>query len=266
MSTNPWLRPYRPLAVAHRGHSIAYPENTLEAFRQAIELGAEMIECDVNITSDEKLVMMHDSTLNRTTTGTGRVSAATWEEIQRLDAGSKFKPEFAGVKVPSAEETLLLYKEVGILSCFEVKGADADESNRIALGLVDLFIKHDMLDQAFLSSYNHESLHQAQAKCSELLIAPERLPDDAPADPPEALRQAKDFSAPVLQHQYTVLTSDVVRALHENEIAVWSWSTTDETSMRLSIDLGADALMGDDVELMLEILNHTRPIEDITSS
>jgi len=260
MSNNPWLREHRPLSVAHRGHSIAYPENTLEAYRKAIELGVEMIECDVNITRDGTLVMMHDPTLDRTTTGTGRVSASIWEDIQQLDAGGKFKPEFAGVKVPSAEETLLLYKETGTLSCFEVKGADADESERIALGLVDLFIQHDMLEKAFLSSYHHDALQAAQSKCPELLLAPERLPDDAPADPPEAVRQAKLFSAPVLQHQYTVLTADVVRALHENDIAVWSWSTTDESSLIFSIELGADALMGDDVELMLEVLNRMRPI------
>ena len=260
MSANPWLREYRPLSVAHRGHSIAYPENSLEAYRKAIELGVEMIECDVNITRDGKLVMMHDATLDRTTTGSGRVSASTWEEIQRLDAGGKFKSEFAGVRVPSTEETLLLYKEAGIFSCFEVKGADGDESDRVALGLTELFIKHDMLDKAFLSSYHHESLYLAQSKCPELLLAPERLPDDALADPPEALRQAQFFSAPVLQHQYTVLTADVVRLLHENEIAVWSWSTTDEPSMLFSIELGADALMGDDVQLMLDILNRIRPV------
>jgi glycerophosphoryl diester phosphodiesterase len=259
MSTNPWLREYRPLSVAHRGHSIAYPENTLEAYRKAIELGVEMIECDVNITRDGRLVMMHDSTLDRTTTGSGRVSASTWEEIQRLDAGGKFKAEFAGARVPSTEETLLLYKEAGVLSCFEVKGADGDESDRIALGLMDLFIKHDMLDKAFLSSYHHESLHQAMHKCPELLLAPERLPDDAPADPPEAVRQAKIFSAPVLQHQYTVLNAGVVQVLHENDIAVWSWSTNDEPSMIFSIECGADALMGDDVQLMLEVLNRLRP-------
>lgn len=259
MSTNPWIREYRPLSVAHRGHSIAYPENTLEAYRKAIELGIEMIECDVNITSDGKLVMIHDSSLDRTTTGRGRVSASTWDEIQQLDAGGKFKPEFGGLRIPSTEETLLLYKEAGIFSCFEVKGADADESNRIALGLVDLIVKHNMLDTAFMSSYHHEALHAAMAKCPELLLAPERLPDDAPADPPEALRQAQAFNAPVLQHQYTVLTSDVMQVLHENEIAVWSWSTTDEESMVFSIELGADALMGDDAELMLAILDRMRP-------
>ena len=259
MSTNPWLRDYRPLSVAHRGHSIAYPENTLEAYRKAIELGIEMIECDVNVTSDGKLVMMHDPTLDRTTTGSGRVSASSWEEIQRLDAGGKFKPEFAGARIPSTEETLLLYKEAGILSCFEVKGADRDESNRIALGLVELFVKHDMLGTAFMSSYHHEAMQLAISRCPELLLAPERLPDDAPADPPEALRQAKAFPSPVIQHQYTVLTAEVVHLLHENQIAVWSWPTTDEASLVFSIDVGADALMGDDVQLMLEVLNRMRP-------
>src|SRR5687767_13741561 len=184
MSTNTWLRDYRPLSVAHRGHSIAYPENTLEAYRKAIELGVEMIECDVNITRHGTLVMMHDYTLDRTTNGTGRVSAATREDIQGLDAGGKFKPEFSGVQVPSAEETLLLYREARILSCFEIKGADGDESDRIALGVVHSFVKHSMLDTAFLSSYHHEALHLVQSKCPELLLAPERLPDDAPFDPP----------------------------------------------------------------------------------
>jgi glycerophosphoryl diester phosphodiesterase len=260
MSTNPWLRGYRPLSIAHRGHSIAYPENTLEAYRKAIELGVEMIECDVNITFDGKMVMMHDTTLDRTTTGAGHVSAAIWEEIQVLDAGEKFNPEFAGARVPSTEETLLLCKEAGILSCFEVKGANADESNRIALGLVELFLKHNMLDKTLMSSYHHGALQLAKSKCPELLLAPERLPDDAPADPPEAVRQAQAFPAPVLQHQYTVLNEEVVRALHENEIAVWSWSTTDEPSMVFSIGAGADGLMGDDVQLMLEILNRMRPL------
>ena len=259
MSTNPWLRDRRPLSIAHRGHSIAYPENTLEAYRKAIELGVEAIECDVNVTRDGKLVMIHDSTLDRTTNGTGRVSASTWEEIQQLDAGGKFRPEFHGLKVPSTEETLLLYKEAGIWSCFEVKGGNAEESNRIALGILELFIKHDMLDRAFMSSYHHEAMKLAKSECPELLLAPERLPDDAPADPPEAVRQAKSFPAPVLQHQYTVLTAEVVRVLHENEIAVWSWSTNDEPSMVFSIDSGADALMGDDVHLMLEIINRMRP-------
>lgn len=259
MAHNPWLRPHRPLAVAHRGHSIAYPENTLLAYRKAIELGAEMIECDVNITQDGHLVMIHDSTLDRTTNGRGRVSAATWADVQRLEAGAKFQPEFAGERIPTTEETLLLFKEAGISACFEIKGADVEEAKRIALPLLALFQKHDMLGTAFMSSYKYEALRVAQAACAELLIAPERLPDDAPPDPAEAVRQARSFPAPVLQHQYTVLDAATVAALHAQDIAVWSWSTTDEASLVYSIDLGADAVMGDDVVTMVAVLNRMRP-------
>lgn len=260
MSINPWIRSSRPLSVAHRGHSIAYPENTQIAYRQAIEMGVEMIECDVNLTSDGQLVMIHDSTLDRTTNGRGRVNAATWDEVQRLDAGGKFDPAFAGERIPLTEETLLLFKEAGIYACFEVKGGDPDVSKRIAIALLGLFIKHDMLEKAFMSAYNHDALKLAKAQCPELLLAPERLPDDAPADPPEAVRQAQSFPAPVLQHQYTVLTPEVIQALHAIDVAVWSWSTTDEASLVLSIELGADAVMGDDVRLMLDVLDRMRPV------
>ncbi len=260
MSQNVWLRRRRPLSVAHRGHSIAYPENTLVAYRQAIELGVEMIECDVNVTRDGQLVMIHDATLDRTTNGSGRVSAAAWDEIQRLDAGSKFKPEFAGERVPSTEAALQLFKEAGLYSCFEVKGADVEEAKQIAVALLALFQKHDMLGTAFMSSYKHAALALAKARCPELLLAPERLPDDAPPDPAEAVRQALSFPAPVLQHQYTVLTPEVVRALHDRDVAVWSWSTTDAPSLEFSIEIGADAVMGDDVALMLQVLNRLRPV------
>jgi glycerophosphoryl diester phosphodiesterase len=261
MTSNPWRRSGRPLAIAHRGHSLEYPENTQLAYERAIALGAEMIECDVNITRDGVLVMMHDWTLDRTTNGNGRVSAATWEEVQRLDAGGKFNGQFAGQRVPTTEETLLLFREAGIQGCFEVKGADAAESERIAVALADLFVKHKALDNAVMSAYSHPALAAAKAQVPELELGPERLPDDAPADPGEAVRQAQALGARVLQHQYTVLTPEVVRALHANDIAVWSWSTTSEASLVESIELGADGLMGDDVRTMLAVLDRMRPRE-----
>ena len=113
MAQNPWRRT-RPLAIAHRGHSIEYPENTTTAYQKAIELGAEMIECDVNVTRDGVLVMIHDPTLDRTTNGTGRVNQASWEELQRLDAGGKFNPRFKGTRIPLTRDTLQLYREAGI--------------------------------------------------------------------------------------------------------------------------------------------------------
>jgi glycerophosphoryl diester phosphodiesterase len=262
MLTNPWLRPERPLAISHRGHSVEYPENSRLAYEKAVELGAEMIECDVHLTKDGVLVMMHDNTLDRTTTGSGPVIDATWDELQRLDVGVKFGPQFAGTRIPTTEDTLRYFREAGILGCFEVKGADDHEAKRVAEALTDLFIRLDALDYAFMSSYSHPALALAKHKLPELMLAPERLPDDGPPDPPEAIRQARMLGSAVLQYQYTVMTAEVMTALHAANLAVWAWSTTDEQSMLDSIALGADALMGDDMRLMIQVLDRLRPRAD----
>lgn len=91
---------------AHRGAMDTHPENTLPAFRAAVEAGAHMIEMDVCLTKDNQMVLMHDATVDRTTNGKGRVIDLTLEEIRKLDAGSWKSSEFTGVKVPLFEEIL----------------------------------------------------------------------------------------------------------------------------------------------------------------
>ena len=91
---------------AHRGAMATHPENTLPAFFSAIEAGAHMIEFDVALTIDGKMVVIHDATVDRTTDGTGRVDELTLEEIKKLDAGSWKSPEFAGEPIPTLNEVL----------------------------------------------------------------------------------------------------------------------------------------------------------------
>lgn len=261
MTGNAWRYPYRPLAIAHRGHSIGVPENTIASYRRAIELGAEMIEADVNMSRDGRLVMIHDSTLDRTTTGTGRVSDATWEELQRLDAASWFDAASASLRIPSTEETIELAREAGIFMCFEVKGADEAESDRIAGALVDLLAQHGALGSTFMSGYSHQALALAKRLVPDLLLAPERVPDDIPNDLPETVRQAKALGAPVIQNHHRFMTRELVDELHANDLGVWSWPTTGEDSLVSSIEVGADAVMGDDIRLMVEVLDRLRPRE-----
>lgn len=91
---------------AHRGAMETHPENTIIAFAEAIRLGAHMIEFDVRMTKDKKLVIIHDDTVDRTTNGTGLVNELTLDEIQNLDAGSWKSKGFAGEKVPTFTEAL----------------------------------------------------------------------------------------------------------------------------------------------------------------
>jgi glycerophosphoryl diester phosphodiesterase len=255
VTTNPWLRPHRPLSIAHRGHSIEVPENTIEAYRRAIELGAEMIEADVHLTRDGHLIMLHDDTLDRTTTGRGAARDAALPEVQLLDAGSWMGPEFRGLRVPTTQAFLDLAEEAGIPVCLEVKGGDAREADAIATALVHEVLRRDAVGWAFLSSYHHGALALAKQIAPDLLLAPERLPDHLPPDPPEALRQARALGAPVLQHQYMHLSQELVQALHDADIAIWSWTVNRPPDIAESIALGVDAVMGDDVTALQAALD-----------
>ncbi|MFO7780253.1 MAG: glycerophosphodiester phosphodiesterase family protein, partial [Spirochaetia bacterium] len=91
---------------AHRGSTTDYPELTLAAFEAAVEAGADRIEMDLAITSDEEVVLMHDISVDRTTDGSGRVESFTLRELQRLDAGSWHSQRFAGERVPTLREVI----------------------------------------------------------------------------------------------------------------------------------------------------------------
>src|SRR6476659_2352139 len=90
--------------VGHRGGASVAPENTLPSFEAAWAAGVAWVETDVRLTGDGVPVLLHDATLDRTTTGHGPVSAVAWEELQIVDAGARFAPEFAGTRVLRLEE------------------------------------------------------------------------------------------------------------------------------------------------------------------
>ena len=118
---NPWRRS-KPLAVAHRGQRATFPEQTLEAYAEAIRLGADGIETDVQRTRDGRLAMLHDLTVDRTTNGHGPIAGLDWADVRALDAGSWRGERFNGAKIPSLEETIELVVGAGLVLCVEIKG------------------------------------------------------------------------------------------------------------------------------------------------
>jgi glycerophosphoryl diester phosphodiesterase len=121
------------IIVAHRGASAQVPENTMDAFRRAVELGADAIELDVHLTTDGQLAVIHDDTLERTTDGTGRVAERSMDELRGLDAGYRFADEIGefpfrgrGLTIPTLAEVLAWLPE-GIGLVVEIKAREAAE-------------------------------------------------------------------------------------------------------------------------------------------
>ena len=151
-----------PWIIAHRGFKKKYPENTLIAFQAAMDAGVPMIELDVTLSRDRKLVVIHDETLERTTNGHGSVHDHTLEELKQLDAGSWFHSDFADERLPELGEVLDLV-DGRVITNIEIKSnayephhpADAIEKQ-----VVDLVKQKKALDEVLISSFNVDILRQ----------------------------------------------------------------------------------------------------------
>ncbi|NLK39964.1 MAG: glycerophosphodiester phosphodiesterase [Clostridiales bacterium] len=149
------------LVAGHRGYKALYPENTMISFKKAIEIGVDMIEMDLNVTADRQLVIIHDTTLDRTTNGNGKVRDFTLKEIKSLDAGIFKGEEFAGERVPEFSEFLdLVSKEENLYLNVEIKDRTFEA--------VDLTIKaldeYNMLDKIVITCFDASIVRYANEK------------------------------------------------------------------------------------------------------
>ncbi len=117
-------------AIAHRGAADRHPENTLIAFEKALALGADALECDVHLSADGQVVVIHDPTVDRTTDGTGEVATMALEELRQLDAGSWKHSRFAGQRIPTLQEVAELARDRAQLFV-ELKGRSPELPNRV---------------------------------------------------------------------------------------------------------------------------------------
>lgn len=242
-----WLRPGRALVIAHRGDSLRNPEQTLMAYERAVEHGADMIEADIRRTRDNVLVMLHDPTVERTTSGSGPVAEKDFEAIRALDAGSWFGPEFTGERVPTLEELFTLADRLDVALCLEVKGEAPEATRELAIAVADEIRRRDRLTRDVLASFDHGALAAAKAAHPELSLAPDRLPERGPSTAATLIAQARTIGATIIQHHHADLDAAIVSGCHEAGIAVWAWPTTAPGDIATAHRLGVDGLMGDDI-------------------
>lgn len=157
---------HMPLILAHRGDSANAPENTLAAFRKALENGADGIELDVMLSADQKLVVIHDDTLDRTSNGHGKVGEMPLAALRELDAGSWFDLKFKGEHIPLLDE---VFAEFGgkFLINVELKNYKTPKDNLTDF-VVALVKRHGLSDSVLLSSFNGRNLLRAKSLAPEI--------------------------------------------------------------------------------------------------
>ncbi len=156
----------RPIILAHRGDKVHTPENTLPSFSQAIQKGADGVELDAKLTSDGHVIVIHDSTVNRTTNGSGKVSEFSLEEIRNLDAGVWFNEKFAGTKIPLLEE---VFETVGKDKLINIELTNySTPRDGLANTVCGLIKKHNNQRQIIFSSFFASNLKIAAQMIPEV--------------------------------------------------------------------------------------------------
>lgn len=233
--------------VAHRGASKVTPENTLASVNWAAQMGATWIETDVRLTSDMKLVMIHDETLDRTTDGRGPVLTTSLEEIQKLDAGSWFSDEFSGARVPTLEEYLDCILENGINLQLELKEVPGLERELVEQTAEVLRKKWPFGERGlYLSAFSERCLRHAAEilpdvpRCLALVAAP---------NDPVALM--KDVGCQIIHIQDTSYNSpERYEILKASGVEFAVATVNDATRARELLSLGAQSVLSDDPALI----------------
>jgi glycerophosphoryl diester phosphodiesterase len=157
--------PY-PIIFAHRGASKYAPENTLAAFELALQQGADAIELDAKLSADGRVVVIHDTTVDRTTEGHGRVKDMTLEQIKKLDAGSSFSEQFKGEKIPMLEE---VFETVGKRTFINVELTNYNSPRDQLVESVCMLVKKFGLHKRILfSSFLASNLSRAKGYLPEV--------------------------------------------------------------------------------------------------
>ena len=252
-----------PVNLAHRGASALAPENTIDAFRLAVEAGAGGLELDVHMTRDRQIVVIHDATVDRTTNGSGAVSEMTLDELRGFDAGHNFSPDGGptrpyrgrGVRVPTFGEVLEEFP--GVPVNIEIKAGTPGieemvlgvlrEADALGRALV-VSTPHAIVKRFRKASGGHVSTGASRWEIGVFYFASRLLLG-------RMIRPAYDaLQVPPRHRGIPVVTPRFIRAAHARGVRVDAWTINQADEMRRLLDLGVDVIMTDRPGTLAEVL------------
>lgn len=229
--------------VAHRGAAGYAPENTIAAFDKAVDMKADYIELDVQRSKDGELVIIHDTTVDRTTDGTGRVGDLTFDELRSLDAGSFKGEQFAGEKIPTFDEVLDRYRgKVGIL--IEMKSPELYPGieEAVAQELKERNLDKPQNNKIIIQSFNFESMKKMDNLLPEVPIGV--LTSSKLHVTDSALQEFAKY-ADYFNPSYGLVTKDLVDKVHSLGMEIQSWTVRSHEAAQFLIDMKVDGIITD---------------------
>jgi glycerophosphoryl diester phosphodiesterase len=229
------LRSGRMLLGGHRGNADEYPENTLASFRSAIELDVDLIECDVHLSEDGGLPVIHDHLLDRTTSGSGLVRDYTMAELKRFDAGSWKDPRFRDERIPSLDEVLAVAKgKVGV--AIEIKNLPLPYPG-IEAAVVQAVKAAEMVHDVVVIAFDHRSIKRIGELEPQILTGV--LEASRPVD---ILRVMDDAAADVFCPHWASIEPETAAELHAAGKLIGVWTVDDVFSLTWAKALPANAI------------------------
>lgn len=245
------------LFAAHRGGALLWPENSLLAYRNALALGADFLETDVHLTADGHLVVLHDPTLERTTTGRGAVGAASLADLAPLRLKA---PDGAvtGERIPTLVELLDLVAPSTARLLLEIKvGAGREAYPGIEEKALALVKARGLLDRVIIMAFEDAAIRRVRALDTgvrtTLLVGRGRV-ERARVPATEAVRWATDVGASELGIDHRLVDAAVIAAARAAGLRVAAWTVNEEADIRRLLDLRVDVVISDRPDLVKRLL------------
>jgi glycerophosphoryl diester phosphodiesterase len=238
--------------AAHRGGAALWPENSLLAFRSALALGVDAIELDLHLTADGEVVVLHDPTLERTSTGRGAVRDARLADLASVRLKTREGAE-TGERVPTLAQVLDLVAQSSSELLPEIKvDAHRQRYDGIEEKVLALIRARGLLARATIQAFQADTIRRLRelepAARTMLLVGRGDVERDR-ARPAEAVRRARELGATDLGMNHRLIDADVVAAARAAGVRLSAWTVSDESDIRRMIDLGVDLVMSDRPDL-----------------
>jgi glycerophosphoryl diester phosphodiesterase len=218
-----------PGVTAHRGGRDERPENTLDAFRNAVAIGADVVEFDVRSTADHRLVVLHDRTLDRTTNCTGTVFKLTLEQVRACRTDGNGQP------VPTLEEVLDYFAPLGVDIAPELKEYRTDLDAGEVTALVSAVKDRQMAARTFVQSFNPNAF--AVVNAADPTLTTVYLSHSV-----VFVSALERYDADIASVSMNALTRSNVNVYHDNDHQIWTWTADTVTELRKAWTLGVDSV------------------------